>query len=440
MKTTGKSFFRVLFYLLFISLVSAGTANGTDLQKTYTWKYNINKDGSVMLDNYDCNVTIHTWDKGETEYHLTIDAKTRTDGDAAVLDKFLQDLKFANSPGSVTFKDNFWESRNNIMGRMTMKLQGGKEVAMSEFSVKGELWMPSGCRFDLRSKYSEITMEDFAGQLTLDLYNDNFYGNNVNGKTTLTDKYSTIEFKDLKDVKAELYNSKVDAANTGKFEIESKYSRINALSSGSLNIESYNDKIGIPKTGDITFTAKYSDLKTETSGKLIIDCYEGSVSVREALDVKISSKYADFQFSRAGDISVNTSYNDKFSAEKITSLMIQESKYCSFSIGELTKSVSENDGYEDKFFILKTGPEFSGMSVDGKYVDISLSISKTTDYRLKAKINYPKLDLDESKMTTKTKISDGSMMEYEAVKGAEKEGMPLIEVKGYEMSLKIIGI
>ena len=57
-----------------------------------------------------------------------------------------------------------------------MKLEGGKDVSLSEFSMKGELWIPSGCRFGLNSKYSEINMEDFSGQLTLDLYNDNFYG------------------------------------------------------------------------------------------------------------------------------------------------------------------------------------------------------------------------------------------------------------------------
>ena len=100
----------------------------------------------------------------------------------------------------------------------------------------------------------------------------------------------------------------------------------------------------------------------------------------------------------------------------------------------------ENDGYEDKIVIVKTSQEFSKMSVDGNYVDISLSLAKTLDYRFKAKITYPNLDIDESKFVTRTKISDGSKLEYDAVKGKEKDGMPVIEVNGYQMSLKIIGI
>ncbi len=119
---------------------------------------------------------------------------------------------------------------------------------------------------------------------------------------------------------------------------------------------------------------------------------------------------------------------------------IEESKYCSFRIDELVNSVILTDGYEDKFTILKTGNEFGGFSVSGKYVDASLSLPKTADYRFKAKIQYPKLEMNESQLKLRTKIVENSKLGYDAVKGTEKEGMPLIEVKGYEMSLKIIEI
>jgi hypothetical protein len=273
MKTMRKLFFSTIAVILYTALTSAVFASEKDLQKTYTWKYDINKDGSIALNNYNCNLIIHTWDKGETEYRLTIDAKTRSEEDAAILDKYLQDMKFSNSATSVRFRDSFWESRNNIMGRMTMKLEGGKQISLTDFSMKGELWIPSGCKFELVSKYSEINMDDFSGQLTLDLYNDNFFGGNVRGKTTIGDKYSTMEFKEMQDVTADLYSSKLEAGNIGNLKIESKYSKFTSTASGILDINSYNDKYSIAKTGDVTFVAKYSDLKTEVSGQVSLDCY-----------------------------------------------------------------------------------------------------------------------------------------------------------------------
>jgi hypothetical protein len=326
------------------------------------------------------------------------------------------------------------------MGRMTMKLEGSREVNLSEFSMKGELWIPAGCRFELKSKYSEINIEDFAGPLTVDLYNGHLYGGNLMSKARIVDKYSTIEFRDIKDLSADLYNSKLEAKSTGDLNIESKYSKVTAISSGKLEINSYNDNYSIPKTGDVTFVSKYSDLKTESSGQLNIDSYEGSFIMNDVKDIKIESKYTDFQFGTAGDIAVSSAYNGKLVAGTVKSLSINESKYCNYRIDELKGSVTETDGYEDKFTILKTTGDLKEVRVNGKYLEISLGILRSTDYRFKAKINYPKLEMNESQFKTKVRISDGSQLEYDAVKGTEKEGMPLIEVNGYNLSLKIIEI
>lgn len=445
---------RKLFYsTLALVLFTAFTVSGTDLQKTYTWKYNINKDGNVVIDNYDCNLIVHTWDKGETEFNLTIDAKTKSDEDAKVLDSFLQNLKFSNSLSSVKFGNSFWESRNTIgrvstslfggktiMGKMTMKLPDGKTVNLTDFSIKAELWIPVGCRFELGSKYSEINLADFSGLLFLNLYNDNFTGANLKGKAEIEDKYSTMEFKEMKDVKADLYNSKLEAGNTGNLKMDSKYSKITTTESGNLEINSYNDKYIIPVTGDITFTAKYSDLKTESAGHVNLDCYEGTINLKQVKDVKITSKYADFQFAGAGNMLIFSSYNDKIAVGKLNSLKINESKYCTYKVDELTGSVSESDGYEDKFSISKTDQEFKGLTVNGQYIEVTLGLPVTVDYRFKAKINYPRLEMNESLLKPRIKIVDGSRLEYDALKGTEKEGMPLIEINGYEMGLKIIDL
>lgn len=437
MKKMTRLFFSTLTILLVTGMINAACSTGTDLQKTYTWKYNVNKDGTVSLENYDCNVIVHVWDKAETEFHLILDANTRTAEDATILDTYLQNLKFSNSAAQVSFKDTFWETRNNIMGRTTMVLEGGKKISLTDMSVKSEVWIPSACRFQLESKYSEVNMEDFAGQLNLNLYNDNFFGGSVKGKADIEDKYSTIEFKDMKDVKADLYNSKLTSTTMGSLKCVSKYSKVTTTTAGTLDIDSYNDKFSFAGTGDVTFTEKYSDLKTESSGKFILDCYEGSVITKEARDVSITSKYADFQFAVAGNINISSSYNDKLTVGKLTSLKTGDSKYCNYKFDEVTGSVSESDGYQDKFTILKAGPEFKGINIAGKYVDISISVAKTFDYKFKAKIEYPNLDMNESQLKSKTKIIEGSNLQYDAVKGAEKDGMPVIEVNGYQMGLKI---
>ena len=175
-----------------------------------------------------------------------------------------------------------------------------------------------------------------------------------------------MEFKELKDVRANLYNSKFNSKSIGEFKIESKYSKFTTVNSGILDISSYNDKYNFVNVGNITFVAKYSDLRAEIAGEVNLNCYEGSVTLKEAKDMKIISKYADFQFGKADNITITSTYNDKLVAEKLISLRINESKYCSFRISELINTLTESDGYEDKFTIVKAGQEFKELNVAGK--------------------------------------------------------------------------
>lgn len=435
-----KLIFSLIVTILSVSLLTSASATTGSVQKTYTWKYNVNKDATVSFDNYNCNMTIHAWDKGEAEFHLIVDATARSAEDAATLDTYLQNMKFSNTAGSVSFRDNFWNSRNNILGRTTMKLENGKSVSLSEFTMKGELWIPAGCKLNLTSKYSEINMENFTGPVNLDLYNDNLTCGNLSGKTDIKDNYSTLEFGDMKDVTADFYNTKLEAKNTGNLKLVSKYSKINALSSGALDVDGYNDNYSITRTGDITYIAKYSDLKTDVSGKVTLDCYEGTVILKEAKNITIETQYADFQIGNAEDIDIRSSYNDKFVMLKANLVKSANSKYCSYRIDELKVSFSDADGYEDKITLGKTGSGFTGININGQYTEVNLSLPKTLDYRFKAKITYPKLIIDESQMKPIVKIKDDSQVEYNAVKGTEKEGMPVIEINGYEMTLKIVEV
>ncbi len=438
MKTMKRSYFRISTSLLLILIFSRSFAVGKEIQETFTWKYNINSDARVTMENYDCNLTIHTWDKGMTEFRLIVDAETKSEEDAATLEKYLRELVFSNSPSSASLTSKFWENRTSIMNSTTMKLKNGKSITLRSFTVQGELWIPAGCRFDLNSKYSQVTMEDFTGQLTLDLYNDNFTGGKLTADAVIRDKYSTIELNDTRKINANIYNTKLNGGNASDLSIESKYSRISFASCGTLSADSYNDKYEIPKTGDVTFTAKYSDLKTESSGNFTIDLYNGNVITSQAGDVKIVSKYSGYQFSAAGRCSISSFYNDKLTAGKLTSLDVNESKYSTFRIDNLTESVRDRDCYSDNFTLSDTGSEFRGLNLSGKYIKASITIPNTTSYRFKAEIKYADLDMNEPALKYIVKTVEGSEVKYDAIKGTETAGMPVIEVNGYEVNLSII--
>ena len=149
------------------------------------------------------------------------------------------------------------------------------------------------------------------------------------------------------------------------------------------------------------------------------------------------SKYSKFEFVKGNNCNISASYNDGINSTQLESLQIVESKYGTFKIDKLTGVLSVATGYNDKFIITETGDNFKGLNVNGKYEKITIGIPANLDYRFKAKIKYPKLDINEENFTNKTKIVESSTIEYDAVKGKEYEGMPEIKIEGYDISLTI---
>jgi len=391
---------------------------------------------NFSFNNYNCDITIHTWDKPEIEYVLSVDAVLKTGEDARRLDEHIEDLKFSHATGSVEFENRFWSSKVNIAGKKIITLKGEKKVRFKEFNMKGELWIPATTAFNFSSKYSRIDMEDLNGRMSLDLYNDKFYGSNVGQNTRIRAKYCTLEFEDMKDLEADLYNTDIEAGNIGDLRVVSKYSNFSAGDAGKISIDAYNDKYSFDLAGDIKFTDKYSDLKAEKAGYVILDCYNSTVNIAGMEDLDLKSKYGKYEIGELRKLTIFSAYTDKFTLGVVRALNITESKYSDFKITHLESSLLLKSGYSDKCQVTGTGA-FKEMRVDGKYIKVEMAIDKELDFRFKADVTYGKFDIQEEKMDVFRKIKEGSSLEMEAIKGKKSEGMTAIFVNGYEMTLTL---
>ncbi|HVN58325.1 MAG TPA: hypothetical protein VMT63_08525 [Bacteroidales bacterium] len=410
------------------------------MQKTFTWKYPVNMQTQVKFDNYNCDLVIHTWEKSLAEYHLTIEATGKTQEDEERLVRYLEKYDFRHSEGEVAFGSSFWKNRMTFNGRTTLEIEGEKNIVLTDFTIKGELWIPAGCNFAFQSKYSKVDMENFSGKFQAELYNDHFHGGNVTTVTDLEAKYADIEFTELKGLNAELYNCTFNAESTGDLTLNSKYSKLRCKTAGAVAFDSYNDKAEIENSGDLRFSSKYSDLNMKVAGKVTLDCYNGNIEIGTSREIRLSSKYAEFRFAGTGDIKIGDTYNDKYYIGKASSMRIDVSKYSAYNIDELLTGLTLGDGYNDNISVQKTSESLKEFRVSGKYLEVSLRVPPSLSYRLTANIKYPEFDVNESAFKTRIKILENSELQYEGVKGTEKSDLPLIEIKGYEIKLKLTDI
>lgn len=437
MRTLSITFYKLFLLGVVFCLPLMTWGQSKKLQKSYNWKYEVSKDVNLSLNNYDCDIDIQTWDKPTIEVVLHITATGSDVDDARELDEYLKNLTFHNSPNKVDVDFKFWSQRTSRMNKTRLDLKGSDNISLTEFKISGEIKIPSGTNLDLNSKYSNIELADILGRLNLELYNDKLYGNNVGENATVEAKYCTLEFGTMKNVRAELYNTDMEMEDLGSLTLNSKYSKVFGKNSMDMDIESYNDKLILETTGNVSLNAKYSSFQSKKSGLLIADTYNCTVIINEVDDIKLTSKYSKFEFINGRNCTVSSSYNDGFKTSTLNNLNITGSKYGTFKVDELGESLSVMDGYSDKIVISRTGPDFKGIKINEKYGKISLGVSDKLAYKIKANVKYPNFSFNEEAFKTKIKIKESSNLEYEGVKGKETPGMPLFDIKGYQVSFNV---
>lgn len=436
MKRLKINFYSLLAISICLAIGLDGYGQKKTLEKTYSWQYDVNSDVNFTFNNYDCDLIIHTWDKPEIEYLLTVDATLKSEEDAARLDSYIGELEFSHSAGSVEFDNRFWTSKKSVVGRKTMTLKGEKTIRFVEFKMKGEVWIPENCTFNLSSKYSEIEVGDLYGRVDLDLYNDKFFGANVNSNMKVDAKYSTLEFKQMKDLEANLYNTDIEAGDIGNLVVVSKYSNLKVGDAKRVDIKAYNDRYSFGNTGNIKFIDKYSDLTAVNSGYIILDCYNSTVQMTTVEDIDLKSKYGKYEIEEAGNLNITTAYNDNFKINKLGVLNVIESKYSVFKIDHLETSLLMKEGYSDKLLVSKTGA-FKELKVNGKYIAVEMAVERGLNYSFNADVKYGKFDINEESMNVRKKIIEGPALKMEAIKGVESEGMSAFFVNGYEMAVTL---
>ena len=436
MKQRRIYFYSILAILACLTMGVEAFGQGKKIEKSYRWSYSVNPDVSLDFNNYDCDLTIHTWDKPEIAYTMSVDATLKSEEDARRLDGYIEKLEFTHSVSSVKFDNRFWTSKKAVMGRKTMTLKGERTIRFSEFKMNGEMWIPEDCMLNLSSKYSEIEVDDLNGRVQLVLYNDKFYGKDVKGNIKIAAKYCSMEFANMKDIKADLYNSTLEAGDIGSLSAVSKYSRFKAGDAGKVEIDAYNDKYAFGKVDDIIFIDKYSDLIAVSSGHTELDCYNSTIEIDRVEDVELKSKYGSYEFKEARNLSVSSAYSDKLTIDSLRSINVTDSKYGVYKIEHLDNSLLLDEGYSDKFLIEGSG-KLKGVKVNGKYVVLEMALDKDLDFRFEADVKYPNFEIDEESMDVKRKIKEGSELKMEAIKGRESVEMPAFFVNGYEMAVTL---
>ena len=348
--------------------ISGLKAKNGEFTKTISETFAVETNTRIEALNKHGDMNIHTWDKNEVKYEVTITVTAKTEADAQE-DLEGINVEFTNIPGVVR-AETIWEEKEakkrwsffdwNSWGSWN-GWESGKKIR-----VDYEVYMPSANVVDFNNKYGNITFPVFDNDAKFTLKYGNMIGERVGGAFSLDSGYGNADVSSI----------------GGESDVYIKYGKLRVNVLQSIDIESKYSKIYLDNLHDIRINSKY-------------DHYE----LGEVNHISSNGKYDDFEITKANAIEVNSKYSDYY-------------------IEELTGEGDFDMEYSD-VKVKNMGENFKNLDLQGKYNSFKFYMPPNSSYMVDTESNYTKLNFPDGQLTHQ---KDGSEEEIKGYVGNENTG------------------
>lgn len=421
------------------------SAKKTEQSKVYNYKTACSKDVKFKLIANDTKININTWDKDEIVIKLTVLVEAE---DQESVDTFLSkvDFKplFSNNELSLAPPLSYSGYNSNSLkssSRIKITFKDGDKVKVNKHKMEYEIFMPKSGRLYLKNSYGDVNIGDLSGESVIDLNSADLTAGLLS-RSKITVKYADANVEGMHDGSLKLFEGNLNLKHARDLKLNTRYSRVNIEKADKLSLTSYEDKIQIGSLDELTVNIKYSSLEVLKLQNLKVDqAYE--------LDAKLPSigraeflntKYSNYLIGTADELKINQSYEDDIYIESIDRFLL-DGKYAKIKILKLNESCWVK-GYEVDVKLENVAADFGEIRVEGKYMDLIFAIATSSKYQLNAKVKYPDFSYDAGAFDVETNSKTGETIDLKMSKKgiSGKQRIPVINVSGYEMEMKLTDI
>jgi len=353
------------FIALFLLQINAFAGRG-EFKKTIEETFDVNTDTRIEALNKRGDIHIHTWDKDEVSFEVTITVEARTEAGAEEeFDRI--NIEFSNVGNTVSAETIWGEKEKNTKIWFNWNVSWNGWESGNKVRVDYVINMPANNPVNLNNKYGHINFPKLNNDAAITVKYGNMDGEHVGGDFDLNIGYGDACLQTV----------------SGESDINIKYGKFCADELAKLEIESKYSKIDIDNAHSISISSKYDDYELGTIHDLYSD-----------------GKYDDFEIERANNIKIDSKYSD-YRIEELTGTGYLDMEYGNAKINQLA-------------------PDFGDLRIDGSYADFKINISSGTAFDIDAESSYGGLDFPDERHLSITK--SGSHKEVEGYIGSPNSG------------------
>lgn len=426
-----KRIFSQLLMALVFSFITISVAAQAEFKEVLKFESAIDPDAKVYFTNRSHDAELKTWNNDAVELQMDVRIKAKKQKEIDLIVEALKDIEFKQVGSKFFINTTFWESMKSNTNYM-FKLCDGEKVNLKDFQVSITLFVPKTVSMEIDSKYADLKMDELAGGVDLTMNSGKLYASSFGGNAKLKLRYAKAFLENVPQANAELYDSDIEMATCGDLLLKSKYSKIEIENAGDFDFESYDDNITIGKLGNVNGEAKYSDFDFGPSINLNFNFYDCNLKGEDTGNVSGKSKYSEVELGDAGNVFLDSSYDDKFVFETIDSFECLESKYTDYQF-DVVISGFKLFSYDDNVHVDKLDARFNEVKIEGKYGDYRLGFPESAQCQLLIDMKYGSVEYPESLFERKTYIKENSKLFVDA-KTKNFNGQPasVIDISGHD--------
>ena len=324
-----------------INIAVGGNQNedGPMRAKTFTKSFSADQSDKLVISNVYGSIQIKIWDKREVQADVDIKSYANTDEEAQrLLDEV--SIEAGKAGDQITYKTKMDQQNRNWGSGSRNGKKWRREVRINYI-----VYMPAANALTLSQAYGNVTMGDLSGALYAKVQYGGFTAQNLsNTNNYISVQYGNCNVQSLNGaVVKQQYGSGLTIGTVNTLDLNAQYSgvKINTIKGNAVIKQQYGSGLTIGSVDDVNLTAQYVNVNIST--------IRGNAVVKQ--------QYNNLTIGSVGKLDLN-------------------SQYTNTTINNLNGDGKFDMSY-NKLNIAEVGAGVKSLSVDGRYVNISLGFSSS---------------------------------------------------------------
>ncbi len=252
---------QILIYIVGLLVLSTTAVKGQFTEtKEFNKAYKVLPETRIEISNKYGQVEVTPWDKDSVVIKVIVELEERS---LSRLRKTLNniDIKFAHTSNYLIAQTLIGNNNSFIEKEWFRLKESVLKSSPNSTKIDYHIWVPEESPLNIEHKFGNIFMDDYKGELSIDLSNGKLKAHKLSGETRITVLFGGATIDEMTKGRINSSYGNVYIKQSGDLQITSKSSQIELLEIDDLRISSRRDNFRIRSIYHLDAESSFTDFR-----------------------------------------------------------------------------------------------------------------------------------------------------------------------------------